>query len=69
MTIQEFLRQLDTDPFDPEIIALFDSEAAHHAAEANSSPDPLAERLKLMKETTARNDARCRAYADAQRRA
>ena len=69
MTIHKFLQLLDADPFNPEIVALFDRDAAHHAAEANRYPSPTAEKLKLMRETTVRNDARCKAYADTQRRA
>lgn len=34
MSIFEFLERLEADPFDPEIIALFDAEAAQSASNA-----------------------------------
>ncbi len=38
MSIYEFLSRLEADPFDPDIIKLFDEEAAQHAAEAKEAP-------------------------------
>ena len=38
MSIYEFLQRLEADPFDPEIIKLFDKEAAQHAVEAKDTP-------------------------------
>lgn len=34
MSIYEFLERLEADPFDPEIIALFDAKAAQSARNA-----------------------------------
>lgn len=38
MSLYEFLQRLEADPFDPDIIKLFDKEAAQHAAEAKDAP-------------------------------
>lgn len=39
MSIYEFLERLEADPFDPEIIALFDNEAAKSARNAKEETE------------------------------
>ena len=41
MSIYEFLERMETDPFDPEIIGLFDPMAAQIARSAAKEPPEL----------------------------